>query len=77
MFIRGEILAMASNPDYDPESWVGGISVAEYKPRSGSYVSLFLVYPPATDKKNASISDSNLFSVVSVTDMTEAPPSYL
>ena len=26
----GEILAMASNPDYNPSSWVGGISVAEY-----------------------------------------------
>ncbi len=26
----GEILAMASNPDYNPESWVGGISVSEY-----------------------------------------------
>ena len=26
----GEILAMASNPDYSPESWVGGISVADY-----------------------------------------------
>ena len=26
----GEILAMASNPDYDPNAWVGGISVAEY-----------------------------------------------
>ena len=26
----GEILAMASNPDYNPDSWVGGISVQEY-----------------------------------------------
>lgn len=26
----GEILAMASNPDYNPNSWVGGISVDEY-----------------------------------------------
>lgn len=26
----GEILAMASYPDYDPNSWVGGISVADY-----------------------------------------------
>ena len=26
----GEILALASNPDYSPESWVGGISVSEY-----------------------------------------------
>ena len=26
----GEIIAMASNPDYNPNSWVGGISVAEY-----------------------------------------------
>ena len=26
----GEILAMASNPNYDPNAWVGGISVAEY-----------------------------------------------
>lgn len=26
----GEILAMASNPDYNPNSWVGGISQAEY-----------------------------------------------
>ena len=26
----GEILAMASYPDYDPDSWVGGISVADY-----------------------------------------------
>ena len=26
----GEILAMASNPDYEPEDWVGGISVANY-----------------------------------------------
>ena len=26
----GEILAMASNPDYEPQSWVGGIRVAEY-----------------------------------------------
>lgn len=26
----GEILAMASNPDYNPNSWVGGISVSEY-----------------------------------------------
>ena len=27
----GEILAMASCPDYNPNSWVGGISVADYK----------------------------------------------
>ena len=27
----GEVLAMASNPDYDPNSWVGGISSEEYK----------------------------------------------
>ena len=44
----GEILAMASNPDYNPNSWVGGISVQEYneikeknslfnKSASGSY----------------------------------------
>ena len=26
----GEILAMASNPDYNPNSWVGGISSEEY-----------------------------------------------
>ena len=26
----GEILAMASNPDYNPNSWVGGISQADY-----------------------------------------------
>ena len=26
----GEILAMASNPDYNPSSWIGGISQAEY-----------------------------------------------
>lgn len=26
----GEILAMASNPNYSPQSWVGGISVADY-----------------------------------------------
>lgn len=26
----GEILAMASNPDYNPNDWVGGISVADY-----------------------------------------------
>lgn len=26
----GEILAMASNPDYNPNSWVGGISQSEY-----------------------------------------------
>ncbi len=26
----GEILSMASNPDYDPSVWVGGISTAEY-----------------------------------------------
>jgi penicillin-binding protein 2 len=27
---NGEILAMASYPDYDPEKWVGGISQADY-----------------------------------------------
>ena len=27
----GEILAMASNPNYNPNSWVGGISVSDYK----------------------------------------------
>ena len=27
----GEVLAMASYPDYDPNSWVGGISQADYK----------------------------------------------
>lgn len=27
----GEILAMASNPDYNPNSWVGGISKAEFQ----------------------------------------------
>ncbi len=26
----GEIIAMASNPDYNPNSWVGGISTTEY-----------------------------------------------
>ena len=26
----GEVLAMASNPDYNPNSWVGGISQTEY-----------------------------------------------
>lgn len=48
----GEILAMASNPDYNPNSWVGGISVADYnqikennslfnKAISGSYAPRF------------------------------------
>ena len=27
----GEIIAMASNPDYNPNAWVGGISNAEYQ----------------------------------------------
>ena len=27
----GEIIAMASNPDYNPSSWIGGISKAEYE----------------------------------------------
>ena len=27
----GEVLSMASYPDYDPNSWVGGISQTDYK----------------------------------------------
>ena len=54
----GEILAMASNPDYNPNAWVGGISVADYneiiennslfnKAISGSYApgSIFKMVP--------------------------------
>lgn len=54
----GEVLAMASNPDYNPNSWVGGISVADYqkiqennslfnKAISGSYApgSIFKMVP--------------------------------
>ena len=31
----GEILAMASNPDYNPSAWIGGISNAEYEEIKG------------------------------------------
>lgn len=31
----GRVVAMASNPDYDPNAWVGGISAKDYKKLTG------------------------------------------
>ena len=51
------------------------VSLSGYKPSFGLYAPLPFIYPPSSDIRKASISDSNYFSVAAVMLMILPPQS--
>jgi penicillin-binding protein 2 len=64
----GRIVAMASNPTYDPNAWVGGISAADYKKLTGKDSN----YPLLNRAIQGQAAPGSIFKVVSTSAAVEA-----
>ena len=64
----GRVVAMASNPDYDPNAWVGGISAKDYKRLTGKDSN----YPLLNRATQGQAAPGSIFKVVSSAAAVEA-----
>ncbi|GAA2432589.1 penicillin-binding protein 2 [Streptomyces glaucus] len=64
----GRIVAMASNPTYDPNAWVGGISAKDYKKLTGKNSN----YPLLNRAIQGQAAPGSIFKVVSTAAAVEA-----
>ncbi|MEU4656671.1 penicillin-binding protein 2 [Streptomyces sp. NPDC023723] len=64
----GRVVAMASNPTYDPNAWVGGISAADYKKLTGKNSN----YPLLNRAIQGQAAPGSIFKVVSTSAAVEA-----
>ncbi|WP_320773060.1 penicillin-binding protein 2 [Streptomyces sp. CRN 30] len=64
----GRVVAMASNPSYDPNAWVGGISAADYKKLTGKSSN----YPLLNRAIQGQAAPGSIFKVVSTSAAVEA-----
>ncbi|MFI8945289.1 penicillin-binding protein 2 [Streptomyces sp. NPDC053750] len=64
----GRVVAMASNPTYDPNAWVGGISGADYKKLTGKDSN----YPLLNRATQGQAAPGSIFKVVSSSAAVEA-----
>ncbi|MFC7806770.1 penicillin-binding protein 2 [Streptomyces olivaceus] len=64
----GRVVAMASNPDYDPNAWVGGISAKDYKKLTGKDSN----YPLLNRATQGQAAPGSIFKVVSSAGAVEA-----
>ncbi|MFC8100559.1 penicillin-binding protein 2 [Streptomyces sp. NPDC057363] len=64
----GRVVAMASNPAYDPNAWVGGISAADYKKLTGKESN----YPLLNRATQGQAAPGSIFKVISTSAAVEA-----
>ncbi|MFD4571195.1 penicillin-binding protein 2 [Streptomyces sp. NPDC058417] len=64
----GRVVAMASNPNYDPNAWVGGISAKDYKKLTGKSSN----YPLLNRAIQGQAAPGSIFKVVSTAAAVEA-----
>ncbi|MEU3277791.1 penicillin-binding protein 2 [Streptomyces antibioticus] len=64
----GRVVAMASNPSYDPNAWVGGISAKDYKKLTGKNSN----YPLLNRAIQGQAAPGSIFKVVSTAGAVEA-----
>ncbi|MFJ7772202.1 penicillin-binding protein 2 [Streptomyces sp. NPDC097107] len=64
----GRVVAMASNPTYDPNAWVGGISAKDYKRLTGKESN----YPLLNRATQGQAAPGSIFKVVSSSAAVEA-----
>jgi penicillin-binding protein 2 len=64
----GRVVAMASNPEYDPNDWIGGISPAKYKKMTGKKSN----YPLLNRSIQGLAAPGSIFKVISTTAALEA-----
>ncbi|AQS69621.1 penicillin-binding protein 2 [Streptomyces pactum] len=64
----GRVVAMASNPAYDPNAWVGGISAADYKKLTGKDSN----YPLLNRATQGQAAPGSIFKVISTSAAVEA-----
>ncbi|MFE8012595.1 penicillin-binding protein 2 [Streptomyces antibioticus] len=64
----GRVVAMASNPSYDPNAWVGGISAKDYKKLTGKNSN----YPLLNRAIQGQAAPGSIFKVVSTAAAVEA-----
>lgn len=64
----GRVVAMASNPEYDPNDWIGGISPSKYKQMTGKKSN----YPLLNRSIQGLAAPGSIFKVISTTAALEA-----
>ncbi|MET7637878.1 penicillin-binding protein 2 [Streptomyces sp. NPDC005438] len=64
----GRVVAMASNPEYDPNAWVGGISPADYKKLTGKASN----YPLLNRAIQGQAAPGSIFKVIPTTAAVNA-----
>ncbi|WP_121746999.1 penicillin-binding protein 2 [Streptomyces sp. E2N166] len=64
----GRVVAMASNPAYDPNAWVGGISAADYKKMTGKDSN----YPLLNRATQGQAAPGSIFKVISTSAAVDA-----
>ncbi|MFJ8144531.1 penicillin-binding protein 2 [Streptomyces sp. NPDC096048] len=64
----GRVVAMASNPTYDPNAWVGGIDAADYKKLTGKDSN----YPLLNRATQGQAAPGSIFKVISTSAAVEA-----
>ncbi|MEU3753137.1 penicillin-binding protein 2 [Streptomyces olivoreticuli] len=68
----GRVVAMASNPTYDPNAWVGGISAKDYKQLTGKDSD----YPLLNRAIQGQAAPGSIFKVISATAAVKAGYSF-